>query len=99
MHAVPGRHRKGSRADEPSTLGRGVARRPRAGHGRRVDLRAGPGRDEPGQAGAEAFPRGPEMIFSVVIPAKAGIHWSAIAMAERWIPAFAGMTVFLRVAK
>jgi len=28
----------------------------------------------------------------IVIPAKAGIHWSASADAERWIPAFAGMT-------
>jgi hypothetical protein len=28
-----------------------------------------------------------------VIPAKAGIHRSAIASPEAWIPAFAGMTV------
>jgi hypothetical protein len=30
--------------------------------------------------------------FMNVIPAKAGIHSSAFALAERWIPAFAGMT-------
>jgi len=28
----------------------------------------------------------------IVIPAKAGIHFSAASSAERWIPAFAGMT-------
>ena len=66
MHAVPGRHRKGGRADERAALGRSIARRPRAGHGRRVDLRARASRDEPGQAGAEAFPRGSEMIFPFV---------------------------------
>jgi hypothetical protein len=31
------------------------------------------------------------MLF--VIPAKAGIHLSADEAAEKWIPAFAGMTV------
>ena len=31
----------------------------------------------------------------VVIPAKAGIHGSAATAAEKWIPAFAGMTAFL----
>jgi hypothetical protein len=30
-----------------------------------------------------------------VIPAKAGIHFPAGALVERWIPAFAGMTVGL----
>jgi hypothetical protein len=29
----------------------------------------------------------------VVIPAKAGIHAWSSAMAEKWIPAFAGMTI------
>jgi hypothetical protein len=28
----------------------------------------------------------------VVIPAKAGIHFSAVRGSELWIPAFAGMT-------
>jgi hypothetical protein len=31
--------------------------------------------------------------ITVVIPANAGIHSSAYAMGEGWIPAFAGMTV------
>ena len=39
-------------------LGRGAAERFDPGDGRRLDLRPGPGRDEPGEAGAEAFPRG-----------------------------------------
>ena len=32
-----------------------------------------------------------------VIPAKAGTHFPAIAMAEEWVPAFAGMTIVRRV--
>jgi hypothetical protein len=31
------------------------------------------------------------MVF-IVIPAKAGIHRSAVALVDKWIPAFAGMT-------
>jgi hypothetical protein len=31
----------------------------------------------------------------VVIPAKAGIHISVKRTAQQWIPAFAGMTVFV----
>jgi hypothetical protein len=31
--------------------------------------------------------------FHDVIPAKAGTHLSALAMAGPWIPAFAGMTM------
>jgi hypothetical protein len=32
------------------------------------------------------------MIIHLVIPAKAGTHFSASAAADRWVPAFAGMT-------
>jgi hypothetical protein len=31
----------------------------------------------------------------IVIPAKAGIHPSGSALAARWIPAFAGMTILV----
>src|SRR5882757_2292635 len=61
MHALPRRHRKGGGADEPAALGREPARRADPGHGRRLDLRPRAGGDEPGQAGAEALPRGFDM--------------------------------------
>jgi hypothetical protein len=32
--------------------------------------------------------------YLLVIPAKAGIHLSGNALADRWIPAFAGMTLW-----
>jgi hypothetical protein len=32
---------------------------------------------------------------SLVIPAKAGIHISTDSRADQWIPAFAGMTIFV----
>ena len=32
----------------------------------------------------------------VVIPAKAGIHFSTVSAADRWVPAFAGMTAVTR---
>jgi hypothetical protein len=30
-----------------------------------------------------------------MIPAKAGIHFSAAGAVEQWLPAFAGITVFM----
>jgi len=39
------------------------------------------------------------MTFPFVIPAKAGIHLPTCRMAERWIPAFAGMTILMGVAQ
>jgi hypothetical protein len=33
------------------------------------------------------------MVCKVVIPAKAGIHAAAVALAEKWTPAFAGVTI------
>jgi hypothetical protein len=35
---------------------------------------------------------GTDASFSVVIPAKAGIHWDDTTLPEVWTPAFAGMT-------
>ena len=32
-------------------------------------------------------------LYSLVVPAKAGTHLSAVSGADQWIPAFAGMTV------
>jgi hypothetical protein len=32
-------------------------------------------------------------ISKVVIPAKAGIHFSTVSGAAKWVPAFAGMTL------
>jgi hypothetical protein len=32
---------------------------------------------------------------SAVIPAKAGIHLSALAMTKPWVPAYAGTTLFM----
>src|SRR6516162_8663394 len=58
MHAVPRRHREGRQADECAALGRAVVAGADAGHERRLDLRPGPGCNEPGQDGPEAFPRG-----------------------------------------
>ena len=40
--------------------------------------------------GGSAFPPTPTKI---VIPAKAGIHFSTRLEADKWIPAFAGMTI------
>jgi hypothetical protein len=31
--------------------------------------------------------------FSIVIPAKAGIHRATARAAEKWVPAFAGTTI------
>jgi hypothetical protein len=39
-----------------------------------------------------ALPPDKHRLF-IVIPAKAGIHFSTFAVAAWWIPAFAGMTV------
>ena len=47
-----------------AAMGRRSAAGVDAGDGRRVDLRPGSGGDEPGEAGAEAFPRGFEMTAS-----------------------------------
>src|SRR5205807_7310801 len=33
-------------------------------------------------------------VIKDVIPAKAGTHLSATRLADRWVPAFAGMTIF-----
>ena len=49
VHAVPRRHRKGGQADDGAALGRAAAAGVDAGHERRLDLRPGPGGDEPGQ--------------------------------------------------
>ncbi len=38
-----------------------------AGHGRRLDLRSRPGGDEPGEASAEAFPRGSGVVTGVEV--------------------------------
>jgi hypothetical protein len=35
------------------------------------------------------------MTKNIVTPAKAGVHLSASAIAEPWIPAFAGMTTVI----
>src|SRR5947207_9221451 len=58
---MPRRHRKSGGADERAALGRDVAQRTDASDGRRFDLRSRAGGDEPGQAGAEALPRGFDM--------------------------------------
>ena len=71
MHAVPRRHRKGGQADDSAALGRAAAAGAGAGHDRRLDLRPGASRDEPGQNGAEAFSRGFESViyhYHLVIP-------------------------------
>jgi sulfide dehydrogenase cytochrome subunit len=34
----------------------------------------------------------------IVVPAKAGTHFFVVPQADKWIPAFAGMTVFLLAA-
>jgi hypothetical protein len=39
------------------------------------------------------------MIFSNVIPARAGIHLSTIPHADQWIPACAGMTLVVRMPR
>src|SRR5207249_9020260 len=36
-----------------------------------------------------------QRLLQLVIPAKSGIHSSVVSEADRWIPAFAGMTVKL----
>ena len=48
-----------------AALGRRAAAGADPGHGRRLDLRPGPGGDEPGQAGAEALPRGSGVVTAV----------------------------------
>src|SRR5215510_13780243 len=58
MHALPRRHGEGGQIDDNAALGRTAAAGADAGHDRRLDLWAGTSRDEPGQAGAETFPRG-----------------------------------------
>ena len=62
------RRREGGQADDDAALGRGAIAGADPGHERRLDLRSGPGRNEPGHAGAEAFPGGPHLIM--VIPAE-----------------------------
>src|SRR5207253_1773495 len=57
-HAVSRRHREGGQADDIAALGRAAAAGADAGDERRLDLRLGAGRDEPGHASAQAFPRG-----------------------------------------
>jgi hypothetical protein len=37
------------------------------------------------------------MILFVVIPAEAGIHWSASEAVEEWVPASAGTTLFVGI--
>src|SRR5262249_754412 len=58
MHALPCRHREGGGVDGRGKMGCDVARRSDAGNDGFVDLRLGTSRDEPGEDGAEAFPRG-----------------------------------------
>ena len=56
---------------DDAALGRAAAERADAGHERRLDLRPRPGGDEPGQAGAEALPRGSDGVTverSLVMP-------------------------------
>src|SRR5215469_798884 len=36
--------------------------------------------------------RQPSIVRFIVVPAKAGTHFSAARTADKWIPAFAGMT-------
>src|SRR5215813_8452333 len=72
MHTLSRRYREGSQTDDRTALGRAAAAGIDAGHDRRFDLWAWPGRDEPGQAGAETFPRGFGVTYHLVIPAKAG---------------------------
>jgi hypothetical protein len=38
------------------------------------------------------------MTSPIVIPAQAGIHASAFETVARWIPAFAGMTLVVRIS-
>src|SRR5437773_7662197 len=40
--------------------------------------------------------QGRKLATPIVVPAKAGIHFSAVSGADRWIPAFAGTTNFLQ---
>src|SRR5487761_1111814 len=67
MHAVPRRHREGGQADDGAALGRGSVAGADPGDERRLDLRPRPGRDEPGQDGAEAFPRGSGVTIDTAI--------------------------------
>jgi len=50
----------------------------------------GGGKGEALSVAGSAFPPTPT---KVVIPAKAGIHFSTRLEADKWIPAFAGMTI------
>src|SRR5262249_53406139 len=83
------RHRKSRQVDDRAALGRSAATGADAGHGRRVDLRARSGRDEPGQAGAEAFPRGSDVSHPhrLVVPAKtatgSGRRWLLVSLGPR----------------
>src|ERR1700746_1476228 len=58
VHALPCRHRESGQIDDDAALGRAAIAGTDAGDERRLDLRFGAGRDEPGDAGVEAFPRG-----------------------------------------
>src|SRR5262245_42861432 len=72
MHPVPRRHRESRQIDERAALGRAAIAGIDASHERRLDLRPGPGGDEPGQAGAEAFSRGSDVMSTenvVQVPA------------------------------
>src|SRR5579872_2609844 len=58
MHPVPGGDGKGGDALGQARLGSGAHRGSGAGDGGCLDLRVGASGDEPGEDGAEAFPRG-----------------------------------------
>src|SRR5260370_13875954 len=76
MHAMRGGHGKGRQADDGAAWGRAAAAGADPGHERRLNLWPGESRDEPGQNGAEAFPRGSDVIGisaqqnPIVIPAQ-----------------------------
>ncbi len=77
-----------------AALGRAAAAGTDAGHERRLDLRPGPGGDEPGQAGAEAFPRGSDVMLTQRSPRhsrrRRGSRSSAPTAVEAWAPASRG---------
>src|SRR4051794_31353091 len=97
MYAVPGRHRESGHADEPAALGRGIAERFDAGDERCVDLRPRAGGDEPGQAGAEAFPRGSAGTGSDMISSPRKFLSSRNFLVSLPVPAFAGTPVLIRI--
>src|SRR5260370_36501328 len=94
MHAMRGGHGKGRQADDGAALGRAAAAGADPGHERRLNLWPEASRDGPGQNGAEAFPRGSDVISisaqrnPIVMPPQAETHASTTFVAEaQWVPA------------